>query len=287
MGCCCTSDTPLNYNSFALDREDNDATFAKLGIYKQDSVTTIHNTDLVRSDVTTTYGRTQNSRSNPGSEVNKSFESCEDSIHSVNNLGDDLPLNFHEYSVNIFNIVTNIRSKPQNYIVKVRELLSKLKHTLDGKVFIETDNCTYYFKSREDSIISLEQFLLKLTSKNIVKNNMELRWSEGMFQTINEYLNLDEKDLDFLNPKLRQICNKQTEYLKISNDGLMNEETKVLLMLLENEDIREDFFSKVFSIGASCSSFVNNEMKVRTILVLANYMVGYNFNKTKNKDVNE
>jgi len=214
------------------------------------------------------------------SENNKTFRSSEDSMYSNNMI--DFDMNFQEYATNIFNVVINIRSKPQYYIDKLRDLYKRMKRDSENQIFIEMDYCTYFFKNTEHSIRSLEElFICYATEDEKQIENMQLVWSQNLFTACSDHLNLDKGDIELLAPRLTKACNKQTEFLTIVLDGIMDVESNVLIMLLENESIREDFFCKTFSIGAVCSVLINDDMKVRTILVLANYLVKDFYNKRK------
>ena len=235
-------------------------------------------------------------------ENNRTFRSSENSV-SIENVDDELAINFHEYSINTFNVVINIRDKPYLYLPKLKTLINKLKFDPIGKAFLELENCTYNFKSNYESIKALEQqmsnysdFDTKINKSkdskiNDLNENTQLLWSENLYQACSDHLSQDQDIAEILKTRLTKICNKDTDFLIFINDGIMDIETKVLVMLLDNQNFREDFFCKTFSIGAVGASVINGDMKVRTLLVLANYLVSktniYNKRKTINNEINQ
>jgi len=188
------------------------------------------------------------------------------SAHDVNNILEEFEINFHDHAINIFHIINKIRTEPEKFTIKLESILSRIKKTKDGDLFIELENCTYKFLHSDDQIQTSIQFLKSIAN---LKENKSLLWSENIYQSCIEYLNFDEKDEKILYQRIDKNCNQKVRCLEISQDGLMTPETTVLIMLIDQIELREILFCRFFDFGAACCSTINSEMKVRTIVVLA------------------
>jgi len=291
-------------NNISLNNNDNttypftaNTSNIKEDTEKQNSNDNVNDNQDLNQNVITVLSSYRDQPENNLSFSNSTY-SDEVIINSNNtNIPEEFEINFHDHAINIFCTINNVRTESDKYIDKLKILLNKIKMDSQGKYFITLEHCTYVFKSNHKEIKSSLEFLQAVNRLYMEKNNVDskgcisnnkqnspnsLLWSENIYQSCLEHLNFDQNDDKNLFQRISSKYEEVVKCLELIQDGLMDPELTVLIMLIDQVDHREDIFCKNFDIGAACCSWINSEMKARTIVVLTTVVI----KKKENKKLN-
>ena len=192
------------------------------------------------------------------------------SVHDVANLSEEFDINFHDHAINVFHTINQVRCEPETFALRLQQILNKIEKGDDGIMYIALENCTYKFVHSEAEIKTAMTFLKKLSTDKLNEENIKtLLWSENIYQSCMDHLTYDEYDGNILIERINEKCSQKVRCLEIVQDGLMDPVILVLIMLIDQIELRESLFCKFFDFGAACCSVLNSELKVRTIIVLA------------------
>ena len=138
---------------------------------------------------------------------------------------------------------------------------------------INLENCTYRFLNNEEEIKTSMIFLKSLVNKQLNEiHHKTILWSENMYQTclsnIN-FLSFDKENEKQLTKRIVTKINQKVSCEVITQEGLMDPEIAVLIILIDKIELRESLFCKFFDFGTAYCSMIDTEMKILTIIVLA------------------
>ena len=182
----------------------------------------------------------------------------------------------HRYSQKVFENINNLRTKPQDYLLRLKTIIENIKQDIDTVCYLEQDGSVYKFRETFDHIKRFYDYLSRLyqfISVNEIPLPPKVEWSESLYENLRDYLLSSENEycnLTYMNKKISSKI-KDNDILIISNDGKMEAENKLLITLIESSNVWEDFMKKSYSYGAVCSMLVEDKSKVKTIIALSNH----------------
>jgi len=179
--------------------------------------------------------------------------------------------NYLKYAHKVFDEINNFRSKPQLYIPKLKKIIDSIKQDIDTICYLELDGMIYKFKQSLESINNFYDFLLKFPNEKILVPEIPIVWSDEIYQHCLEYIISGENDIKILNNRLLNDEEDQKILLTLNiGSGQITEETKLLIMLLEDPKIKEFFLTKTFNFGAVCFMYSkeNDQKIMKSVIVL-------------------